>query len=84
MEQDVYGGCLLCPLYPLLSIRDVIFQEEQICIHRLNTGFAFCVIGGRINLATLEPYWSFGTSRKAGWFSFDHYKIIAIGKKKTI
>ena len=31
-------------------MRDVIFQEEQIFIHRLNTGFAFCVIAGQINI----------------------------------
>ena len=60
MEQDVYGGCLLCPLYPLLSIRDVIFQEEQICIHCLKYRFRFLCywrLDQLSNIETVLEFW---------------------------
>ena len=54
--------------------KSVIFQEEQICIHCLNTGFAFCVIVGRKRFGILVHL-----EKQAGFHLIT--TILAIAKK---
>ena len=56
-------------------MRGVIFQEEQICIHCLNTGFAFCVIVGRKRFGILVHL-----EKQAGFHLIT--TILAIAKNK--
>ena len=47
MEYGLYGGCLLCPLYPPLLVSCIIFT--LLCLNRLEYGYESTVMCVRID-----------------------------------
>ena len=65
MEQGVYGGCLLCPLYPLLGSFSISVPCLMIQRSSLECRCDFAIIRRKV-LSAYPPYLRF-TRRKANW-----------------